>query len=106
MLTAFDITLQALLGQVMLGLVNGAFYAVLSLGLAIIFGIVKIVNFAHGAFFMMGAFIAYIISSWFGLGFWWALLLAPLIVALLGMLLERLLLRRIYGLDPIYGLLL
>ncbi|WP_196259324.1 branched-chain amino acid ABC transporter permease [Pelagibacterium limicola] len=90
----------------MLGLVNGSFYAVLSLGLAIIFGIVKIVNFAHGAFFMTGAFVAFLIGRHFGIGYWPALIVAPLIVAAIGVLVERLLLRRIYGLDPIYGLLL
>ncbi|MFO3797889.1 MAG: ABC transporter permease subunit, partial [Anaerolineales bacterium] len=90
----------------MLGLVNGSFYAVLSLGLAIIFGIVKIVNFAHGAFFMTGAFVAFLIGRHFGIGYWPALIVAPLLVAGIGVVVERLLLRRIYGLDPIYGLLL
>ncbi len=102
----FGIPIQAFLGQIMLGLVNGSFYAVLSLGLAIIFGIVKIVNFAHGAFFMTGAFVAFLIGRHFGIGYWPALIVAPLIVAAIGVLVERLLLRRIYGLDPIYGLLL
>lgn len=90
----------------MLGIVNGSFYAVLSLGLAIIFGIVKIVNFAHGAFFMTGAFVAFLLGRHVGIGYWPALIVAPLIVAGFGMVVERLLLRRIYGLDPIYGLLL
>lgn len=102
----FGIPIQALLGQIMLGVVNGAFYAVLSLGLAIIFGIVKIVNFAHGAFFMTGAFVAFLMGRHLGIGYWPALFLAPLIVAGIGMVVERLFLRRIYGLDPIYGLLL
>lgn len=102
----FGIPIQAFLGQVMLGLVNGAFYAVLSLGLAIIFGIVKIVNFAHGAFFMTGAFVAFLIGRHFGIGYWPALIVAPLIIAVIGVVVERLFLRRIYGLDPIYGLLL
>ncbi|WP_127142583.1 branched-chain amino acid ABC transporter permease [Pelagibacterium montanilacus] len=90
----------------MLGVVNGAFYAVLSLGLAIIFGIVKIVNFAHGAFFMAGAFIAFLLGRHLGIGYWPSLIIVPLVVAGIGMVVERLLLRRIYGLDPIYGLLL
>ncbi len=100
------IPIQAFLGQLMLGLVNGAFYAVLSLGLAIIFGIVKIVNFAHGAFFMTGAFVAFLLGRHLGIGYWPALILAPLAVAGIGIVVERLFLRRIYGLEPIYGLLL
>lgn len=102
----FGIPIQAFTGQIMLGIVNGSFYAVLSLGLAIIFGIVKIVNFAHGAFFMTGAFVAFLLGRHLGIGYWPALIVAPLIVAGFGMVVERLLLRRIYGLDPIYGLLL
>lgn len=102
----FGIPIQAFTGQIMLGIVNGSFYAVLSLGLAIIFGIVKIVNFAHGAFFMTGAFVAFLLGRHVGIGYWPALIVAPLIVAGFGMVVERLLLRRIYGLDPIYGLLL
>jgi branched-chain amino acid transport system permease protein len=102
----FGIPIQSFLGQIMLGLVNGAFYAVLSLGLAIIFGLLRIVNFAHGAFFMMGAFIAFLASRYFNIGFWPALFIAPLVVGVVGILVERFLLRRIYGLDPIYGLLL
>lgn len=102
----FGIPIQAFLGQIMLGVVNGAFYAVLSLGLAIIFGIVKIVNFAHGAFFMTGAFVAFLVGRYLGIGYWPALIVAPLAVAGVGMVVERLFLRRIYGLDPIYGLLL
>ena len=102
----FGIPVQAFLGQLMLGLVNGAFYAVLSLGLAIIFGIVKIVNFAHGAFFMTGAFLAFLLGRYLGIGYWPALILVPLAVAGVGMVVERLFLRRIYGLEPIYGLLL
>ncbi len=100
------VPIQALLGQIMLGLVNGAFYAVLSLGLAIIFGLLRIVNFAHGAFFMAGAFVALLIGRNLGIGYWPAMIIAPLIIGLVGMLFERLLLRRIYGLDPLYGLLL
>jgi branched-chain amino acid transport system permease protein len=102
----FGVPLQALLGQIMLGLVNGAFYAVLSLGLAIIFGLLRIVNFAHGAFFMAGAFVAYMAGSYFSVGYWPALFVAPVVVGIAGALFERLFLRRIYGLDPIYGLLL
>ncbi|HHX89836.1 MAG TPA: branched-chain amino acid ABC transporter permease [Paracoccus sp.] len=106
MVEIFGIPVTALMGQVMLGIVNGAFYAVLSLGLAIIFGIVRVVNFAHGAFFMMGAFISYLLLQKLGIGYWGAIFLAPLIVGAIGIVVERLLLRRTYGLDPIYGLLL
>lgn len=102
----FGIPYQALLGQIMLGLVNGAFYAVLSLGLAIIFGLLRIVNFAHGAFFMLGAFLAFLMGRHLGIGYWPAMILVPMLVAFAGILLERFALRRIYGLDPLYGLLL
>jgi len=102
----FGVPIQAFLGQIMLGLVNGAFYAVLSLGLAIIFGLLRIVNFAHGAFFMMGAFVAFMIGRHLGLGYWPALFIAPAVVGMAGIFFERFFLRRIYGLDPIYGLLL
>lgn len=102
----FGIPIQALLGQLMLGIVNGSFYAVLSLGLAIIFGVLKIVNFAHGAFFMLGAFTAFLLAQYMGANYWVTLFIAPLAVALFGMLFEFLFLRRLYGLDPIYGLLL
>jgi len=102
----FGVPIQALMGQLMLGIVNGSFYAVLSLGLAIIFGVLKIVNFAHGAFFMLGAFTAFLLSQHLGTNYWIALLVAPVAVALFGMLFEWLFLRRLYGLDPIYGLLL
>lgn len=102
----FGIPHQALLGQIMLGLVNGAFYAVLSMGLAIIFGLLRIVNFAHGAFFMLGAFVAFLIGSHLGIGYWPAMILAPVAVGLLGIVFERFALRRIYRLDPLYGLLL
>ena len=100
------IPLPAILGQLMLGLVNGSFYALLSLGLAVIFGLLGVVNFAHGAFYMLGAFAAYIGLQLFGIGYWWSLLLAPLAVGLLGILTERLFLRHLYRLDPLYGLLL
>ena len=102
----FGIPHQAVLGQLMLGLVNGAFYAMLSLGLAVIFGLLDIVNFAHGALYMVGAFSAWIMLDKWGVNYWWALLLAPLTVGVLGALIERLLLKRLYGLDPLYGLLL
>ncbi len=102
----FGFPLPLLLGQLMLGLVNGAFYAMLSLGLAVIFGLMDVVNFAHGAFFMMGAMLAWIGGQYFHLGYWWMLLLAPLTLGAFGMLVERLMLRRLRGMDPIYGLLL
>jgi branched-chain amino acid transport system permease protein len=102
----FGIPLQAFLGQLVLGLVNGAFYAMLSLGLAVIFGLLDIVNFAHGALYMLGAFAAYILLDQFGINYWLALVLAPLIVGAIGVLIERLFLKRLYGLDPLYGLLL
>src|SRR5437870_2222587 len=92
--------------QVFNGLINGSFYALLSLGLAVIFGVLRVVNFAHGAFYMLGAFVAYLLALDLGVGFWPALLIAPLVVAALGVLVERLLLRRLYGLDPLYGFLL
>jgi branched-chain amino acid transport system permease protein len=97
---------QVLLGQLLIGLINGAFYAILSLGLAIIFGLLNIVNFAHGAQYMLGAFVAWMGFTYLGIGYWWALLLAPLVVGALGVLIERLLLSRLYKLDPLYGLLL
>ena len=90
----------------MLGLVNGAFYALLSLGLAVIFGLLGIVNFAHGALYMLGAFAAWIMMDTLSINYWWALLLAPLTVGLLGVVIERLFLKRLYQLDPLYGLLL
>ena len=102
----FGIPLQAFLGQLLLGLVNGSFYAMLSLGLAVIFGLLGIVNFAHGALYMMGAYVAWFAAEKLGLGFWWALLLAPLVVGALGVVVERTLLKRLYHIDPIYGLLL
>jgi branched-chain amino acid transport system permease protein len=97
---------QALFGQLLIGLINGSFYALLSLGLAIIFGLLNVVNFAHGALYMMGAFAAWMAMSYLGIGYWWALLLAPAAMGLVGVGIERLLLRRLYGLDPLYGLLL
>ena len=102
----FGIPLQAFMGQLLLGLVNGAFYALLSLGLAVIFGLLGIVNFAHGALYMLGAFAAWIMLDKFGLNYWYALFLAPLVVGLLGVVIERLFLKHLYKLDPLYGLLL
>lgn len=102
----FGIPLQAFLGQLLLGLVNGAFYALLSLGLAVIFGLLGIVNFAHGALYMLGAFAAWIMMDLLGVNYWAALVLAPLAVGVLGVLIERLFLKHLYKLDPLYGLLL
>src|SRR5688572_10756353 len=102
----FGIPHQAFLGQLMLGLVNGAFYAMLSLGLAVIIGLLDIVNFAHGALYMVGAFAAWIMLDKWGVSYWYALVLAPLVVGLLGVAIERLFLKRLYGLDPRSGLLL
>jgi len=102
----FGIPVQVLLGQLLLGLVNGSFYAMLSLGLAVIFGLLGVVNFAHGAFYMLGAYATWIILDVFELGYWWALVLAPISVGLIGMLLERLFLQFLYKIDPLYGLLL
>ena len=102
----FGIPIQAFMGQLMLGLVNGAFYAMLSLGLAVIFGLLDIVNFAHGALYMLGAFAAWIMLDSWGINYWAALLLAPLAVGIFGVIIERLFLKRLYGLDPLYGLLL
>src|ERR1700694_3795075 len=106
MTTVFGVPLPAILGQLMLGLVNGSFYALLSLGLAVIFGLMGVVNFAHGAFYTLGAFAALLGLQWFGINYWAALLLAPLVVGLLGIVVERLFLRRLYRLDTLYGLLM
>jgi branched-chain amino acid transport system permease protein len=97
---------QALFGQLLIGLINGAFYAILSLGLSVIFGLLNIINFTHGAQYMMGAFVAYFLLQWGGLGYWWSLLLAPALVGLLGVVIERTMLKRLYHLDHLYGLLL
>ena len=102
----FGIPHQAFLGQLLLGLVNGAFYAMLSLGLAVIFGLLGVVNFAHGALYMLGAFAAWIMLDKFGINYWAALILAPLTVGALGVIIERLFLKHLYKLDPLYGLLL
>jgi branched-chain amino acid transport system permease protein len=97
---------QALFGQLLLGLINGSFYAILSLGLAVIFGMLNVINFAHGALYMIGAFVAWLLLQYFGIGYWASLILSPIIVGLLGALIERTLLRRLYHLDHLYGLLL
>ena len=102
----FGIPIQAFLGQLLLGLVNGSFYAMLSLGLAVIFGLLGIVNFAHGALYMIGAYVAWIALNTFGINYWFALVLAPVIVGALGVVIERTLLKHLYKTDPIYGLLL
>ena len=102
----FGIPHQAFLGQLLLGLVNGAFYAMLSLGLAVIFGLLGVVNFAHGALYMLGAFAAWILLDKFGINYWFALVLAPLVVGAFGVVIERLFLKHLYKLDPLYGLLL
>ena len=95
-----------LFGQLLLGLINGAFYALLSLGLAIIFGMLNIVNFSHGALFMLGAFVAWGLLEFLGISYWWSLLLAPIIVGAFGVLLEKVFIARLYKLDHLYGLLL
>ena len=102
----FGIPTQALFGQLLIGLINGSFYALLSLGLAVIFGLLNIINFTHGAQYMMGAFCAWFLLNKLGLNYWWALLLAPIIVGATGVVIERLMLSRLYQLDHLYGLLL
>jgi branched-chain amino acid transport system permease protein len=102
----FGIPTAALFGQLLIGLINGSFYALLSLGLAVIFGLLNIINFTHGAQYMMGAFVAYLLLNKLGIGYWWALLITPIVVGASGMLIERLMLSRLYKLDHLYGLLL
>ncbi|SFD37565.1 branched-chain amino acid ABC transporter permease [Paracidovorax konjaci] len=102
----FGVSLPALLSQLLLGLVNGSFYAILSLGLAVIFGLLNVINFAHGALFMLGALLTWMAGSYFGINYWVMLVAAPLVVGAFGVLIERLLLRWIYKLDHLYGLLL
>jgi branched-chain amino acid transport system permease protein len=102
----FGIPAPLLFGQLLLGLINGAFYALLSLGLAVIFGMLNVINFTHGAQFMLGAFVAWMLLNYLGLGYWWALLLAPLIVGLSGVIIERTMIAPLYKLDHLYGLLL
>ena len=106
MFELLGISTQALFGQLLIGLINGAFYALLSLGLAVIFGMLNIINFSHGAQYMMGAFVAWMLLNWAGIGYWWALLIAPIVIGILGMAIERLFLKRLADLDHLYGLLL
>jgi branched-chain amino acid transport system permease protein len=106
MIPLLNIAPQVLFGQLLLGLINGAFYAMLSLGLAVIFGLLNIINFAHGALYMMGAFVAWLMLNYLGIGYWPALIISPLVVGAFGVVLERLFLKRIYKLDHLYGLLL
>ncbi len=102
----FGIPMQALMGQLLIGLINGSFYALLSLGLAVIFGLLNIINFAHGAFYMMGAFGAYLLLNKLGMNYWWALLVSPIVIGAIGVVIERTMLARLYQLDHLYGLLL
>jgi branched-chain amino acid transport system permease protein len=106
MFEIFGVSSQALFGQLLIGLINGSFYALLSLGLAVIFGMLNIINFAHGAQYMLGAFVAIFLLQYLGLGYWWALVIAPLVVGASGIVIERLFLRWLYKLDHLYGLLL
>ena len=100
------ISSQALFGQLLIGLINGSFYALLSLGLAVIFGMLNIINFAHGAQYMLGAFTAFFLLQYAGIGYWWAIVIAPVVVGITGIIIERLFLRWLYKLDHLYGLLL
>ena len=102
----FGVPLPALMGQLMLGLVSGSFYAILSLGLAVIFGMLNIINFAHGALYMTGAFFAWMALTYLGIGYWWSLVLVPAAVGLVGIVIERTMLQWLYKLDHLYGLLL
>ena len=102
----FGIPIQALMGQLLIGLINGSFYALLSLGLAVIFGLLNIINFTHGAQYMLGAFGAYLLLNKLGLGYWWSLILVPILVGATGVIIERTMLARLYNLDHLYGLLL
>jgi branched-chain amino acid transport system permease protein len=102
----FGIPIQAFMGQLLIGLINGSFYALLSLGLAVIFGLLNIINFTHGAQYMMGAFVAWFLLNKAGLGYWWALVVAPIAVGVFGVIIERTMLKQLYKLDHLYGLLL
>jgi branched-chain amino acid transport system permease protein len=106
MFEILGISSQALFGQLLIGLINGSFYALLSLGLAVIFGMLNIINFTHGAQYMMGAFVAIFLLQYAGLGYWWALIVSPLVIGAFGIVIERLLLQWLYKLDHLYGLLL
>jgi branched-chain amino acid transport system permease protein len=102
----FGVPLPVLFGQLLLGLINGSFYALLSLGLAVIFGMLNVINFAHGAFYMLGAFVAWMLLTYFGINYWWALVIAPIAVGIVGAVLERTIISRLYRLDHLYGFLL
>lgn len=102
----FGVPVQVLFGQLLLGLINGSFYALLSLGLAVIFGMLNVINFAHGAFYMLGAFVAWMLLAYLGVNYWWALLIAPITVGVLGVVLERTMISRLYRLDHLYSFLL
>jgi len=102
----FGVPTQALFGQLLIGLINGSFYALLSLGLAVIFGLLNIINFTHGAQYMMGAFVAWFLLNKAGMGYWWALAVAPIAVGAFGVIIERTMLKQLYKLDHLYGLLL
>src|SRR5690242_10265720 len=106
MFEIFGIPSQALFGQLLLGLINGSFYALLSLGLAVIFGMLNIINFTHGAQYMMGAFVAYLLLTHLGISYWWSLIIGPIVIGFTGVVIERVFLKRLYGLDHLYGLLL
>src|SRR5947208_12485491 len=106
MFELFGISSQALFGQLLIGLINGSFYALLSLGLAVIFGMLNIINFTHGAQYMLGAFTAFFLLQYAGLGYWTALIVAPILVGITGVIIERLFLQWLYKLDHLYGLLL
>ncbi|MFT4100140.1 MAG: branched-chain amino acid ABC transporter permease [Burkholderiaceae bacterium] len=106
MMEIFGVPTQALFGQLLIGLINGSFYALLSLGLAVIFGLLNIINFAHGAQYMLGAFCAYLMATMLGLNYWWALILTPIAMGAFGVVLEKLMISRLYKLDHLYGLLL
>jgi branched-chain amino acid transport system permease protein len=102
----FGVPIQALMGQLMIGLVNGAFYAMLSLGLAVIFGMLNVVNFAHGALYMVGAFFSWMLLTYAGVNYWWSLVIVPIAVGIIGIIIEKTMLRWLYQLDHLYGLLL
>ena len=106
MFEIFGVPSQALFGQLLLGLINGSFYALLSLGLAVIFGMLNIINFAHGALYMMGAFMAYLLLQYLGIDYWWALVIVPIVIGALGIVIERLFLQYLRNLDHLYGLIL
>ncbi len=106
MTTVFGVPVQALFSQLLVGLINGSFYALLSLGLAIIFGLLNVINFCHGALYMLGALVAWLMLEHLGIGYWPALLISPIVVGAFGMLIEKTMIKRIAGLDPLYGLLL